>query len=208
MTGDKVRSSSFRFHLLFLVVSVFAWAVSPGVALAAASDSQHLDGFWLLTFDLPPDQALGFLPTEMKQLANFTTDGSMLATSNLPSLPVDAEFFSQVLALKLGKPFIFPSIKLSTGHGDWVRTGYGRFQLEIWRVATCVDPAGCNIPWVGVNAKLDDSIGWATGKATVQVDGKRGVMTGTLQLQLLAPDMVTPILPPASGTLAGSRHRP
>ena len=176
-------------QILFAVV--MAGAV-PAFAADQGKDSQHLQGAWIMDFSVPPN---GFLPEHFQLLTNFTVDGGVVATSNLPNLPV------------VPLPFPF-TVREGTGHGEWARTGRGTFIVDVWRPTTCVHPTGCTIPETPIDVLTGDFVGWARGKAEIRLDGRTDTMEGIIQLQLFAPDRVTPLLPPLPGALTGERLRP
>jgi hypothetical protein len=183
-----------------VVLALLIGPAFPGIAAGQGIDVNNfglglrpiaLQGAWLLNFAVPPN---GFLPEQFQLLVNFTLDGGVVATSNLPTLPIT--------------PIVPFRIREGTGHGEWARTGRGKFIIELWRPSTCVGISGCVIPFPPGFLNDGDFLGWARGKAEIQVDGRTDTMQGVVELQLFAPDRQTPLGPPIPGQLAGERLRP
>jgi hypothetical protein len=160
-------------RIALVLIAFTMLGASPGLY---AANAWFLDGFWAITIKTPTGN--GFLPDEIQVLANFTLDGSLLASSNLPPIPVAV-------------PGLPPTFKEGEGHGAWVRTGYGKFYLEVWRFAALPD---------GTNA------GFAKGQANVTINQHGDGLEGTIRLQLM--NTVGPPAPPLFGTVAGKRIEP
>lgn len=186
--------------MLFVLAGLclLSWKPVPGFAQAVGAG--QIEGLWVLTFTLPPNP---FLPTQVRLLTNFTRDGNVIVSTDLPILPVDPGF-------------PYPKLREGLGHGAWTRTGFppglverGKILIDVWRFTTCAQPAGCVIPFpVLVTGDEGDSMGWARGRAEVTINPRTSTMEGNVLLQLYAPDRQTALLPPAPGILVGERLQP
>jgi len=181
------------------IVLALCWSASPlGATNDGPRSGQPLDGTWVLTLSLEPNPVL---PETVVLLSSFTRDGGFLSSSDLPPIPV---LLAEPIPPEFNPflPFDFPFLRLGHGHGSWERLPGGRYQLETWRLALWNDPDD-QIPF----APDGSLFGFARGRATVWVDHKAGHLQGEIVLELLAPDL-SPVAPPASGTLEGVRVGP
>ncbi len=162
--STQVSSKSARRLLLVLAVIVLILPVASPAA--DNKDPNHLSGAVAITITLPANP-LG-LPTTIQVLGNFTEDGNFIFSDSLG---------------KFGPP---PGFTQSPGHGQWERTGKGRFILDSWHIVF-----DANGQFFGVSR----------GRAAIEFDPKTGTITGTNFLELI-PNLGPPF-PGLPGTIAG-----